>query len=222
MTALVQRSRGRAAFDGTPTVPPQGLAYIASGVTTTALTFLDMVLPTGYDWFRLELREVSCTLPVNLAVCMCFSTDGGATFIFDADNFDQYRNYSHYFGAVATQVSDGGYCDFDYNAYIGGWMSDDALGGASGTINSIIDFDPGSSARLASFYEHSFTIWPADTVSNVVSVVSSVALNVAATIPIVPARVNLLRFLPYSNPYDLGSGATINPGFTYGLWGYKP
>lgn len=213
--ALVQRFRGRQAFDGVPVTPPNALTYIAGGTTTTALSFIDLTLPSIYAWFRLELSNLTCSSPALDAVCITFSSDAGATFITDPSHQDTYQNVDRAFKAVGDTTSDTNTVNLDHMGYLGGWVTgpDDE----SGVVSTILQIYPGTSTRLAYFWERSFTIFPAITAaSNVYNVISSVALNIAATTPITPARINLIRLAPLDNPH------TIVAGLSYALWGFKP
>jgi hypothetical protein len=218
--ALVQRSRGRVAFDGVPTVP--GLVYI-SGTTLTATTsFLDIVLPSQYAWFHLTLINFGASDPTNDNLCFAWSSNGGTTFFGGGGPprtaYSITDTQSSIIETVTSSVTEG---FTDSLGYVGGWPV--GFGSATGKYFVEADIFPGDASNVAVWNGFVTIELPvsSSTEGNAAFVQSQVALNRSSTGP-TPARVNLIRLLPYADGDTTPpTGHGLASGGSYALWGFR-
>lgn len=219
--ALVQRSRGRVAFDGVPTVP--GLVYILGGALTSTVSFLDIVLPSQYAWFHLSLMNFGASDPVNDNLCFAWSSNAGTTFIGGAGLTGTYamtHQQAQWIESVATTETAGFQ---DSLGYVGGsWP----VGAADATGKYFVTADlfPGSATAFAVWNDVVKVELPvsASAANNVAFLSSQTTLDRSSAGIVAAARINLLRLLPYANGDTTPpTGHGLASGGSYALWGFK-
>lgn len=168
-----------------------GYQPISSVNADTPVEYVDIPIPSGFDTFYMT---VNCAASNGDSPSFAFSTDGGTTFLNDQDGFDTYQMS----GYGQQTISDGapgssfnlGGSDGNGGSNALAWM----FGGFnSGFANLIIV--PGSASQLPFLMEDSAGY--DGTSMYRVGVISG--LNPLATIPPTPARINLIRFMPFGN-----------------------
>lgn len=112
-----------------------GRELIANETISTPQTFVDIALPEDYSLFHLELRDVSHGDTSGLAAW--FSSDGGATWPVDWDNWDIYE-----FERVNVAAG---------SLFVNRTEFDAVIGLGYGTITSTFNIiiDPGTASRKA-------------------------------------------------------------------------
>lgn len=177
-----------------------GMVLISSGSITTPISYFDVELTTGYDYYEIQLHKILLQGSNNSAVlAMALSSDGGATFWNDAAHFDTYS--AAYFDAQynpnATLQAFQHYLAFDASVY----------GGVGNFDNGSFTFgrvgvNPGTGSESPIIYLMDYFTWvEAMTVGEVYGSFDSGTwwLNPSATVPPAYAKANLIRFSPYGN-----------------------
>jgi hypothetical protein len=175
---------------------------LASGSITSDIAYLDLVLPTGYALFELELIDFGISASDNLAAA--FSADDGVSFWCDTIHQDTYL--STYWDTVNAQ-----------NQTVAESLA--LFTGSTATkSDASIKLWPGDST--SSYRARNSLISPESGGVVAYELVGS-SLNSAATVAPTYARVNLIRILPVGhgdcNPPTSGtkitSGSYILKGF---------
>lgn len=172
-------------------IPPDGVSVVSSGVISGPVSYLDVPLPSGYSFFNFNFSNFSATSSDVLAGAV--SVNGGSTFFCDHVNGDTYtltgRGLVQTFGQSGP--SDTAFGGKDSLFYISNKApaSGDIL--ATGTLS----LWPGLSTSLAIMKSDNFSGYG----GNFARFDYLSTLNPSATVTPTPARVNLLRVLPYGN-----------------------
>lgn len=168
-----------------------GYVPILSVKADAPVEYVDVSIPSGFDTFYMT---VNCAASDGDSPSFAFSNDGGTTFLNDEDGFDTYQ-----MAGYGQQVIDDDTPGSSFN--LGG---SDGIGGSNalawlfGGFNSgfaQLVIVPGSASQLPFVMEDSSgfdgtSLFRIGTLS---------ALNPLATIPPTPARINLIRFMPFGN-----------------------
>lgn len=192
---------------------------ISSGKITTAVQYLDISLPSGFDHYILRHTGWRFSAPDNISAAL--STDAGTSFFCDGTNFD---TYGQLYDQLNLSFANG------FSQFRGGSTTDNSLintgiedfpSATSGAIYGALTIYPGGTARAPvvdweSFYHG---------IDNAGGGVGTAMLdcyrifgflNHSATSAPTLGRVNTIRLLPYGNgDCPPTSGTTIIAGSYY-------
>lgn len=178
-----------------------GIVPISAGKVTSPVSFIDLVLPSGYVQFKLNVSGIQYTSQDTMGIGVSY--DAGATFINDTVHSDSYfeqgvtSSQSGLFNLVNTNPL------MDINQGTQGV-------GQKPAYNTVYDIFPGSATDLFSLMYLSF----ARNGTNFLAEFGAQGLNPNATVAPTLGRVNLIRLLPFGNgDIPPTSGETITAGF---------
>lgn len=182
-----------------------GLTLLASGTITDPVEFLDITLAAGYELFQLVVTGLLFDTFDYLAGA--FSTDGGTTFINDS-NSDNYLFNGILVAGSNVAVSGFGFADGGIN------LSTRQIVDALRPLSLDMTIYPGDTTNYARVHFTTFCFHSTSVRNDLDYIDGWGTVNPGAIIPPLPARINMIRFLPGGND-DVNpptSGETITAG----------
>lgn len=168
-----------------------GQIVIATGTISSPVAYFDVALPAGYKQFRLNIRGIRYDVDGD-TMEIAVSSDGGTTFVCDTDNGDSYYEEGVFeaFGSLNHVHTTNPLMDINQGRQTPGHNPPHVL---------LLDIFPGSSSETFHLLYSTIAASGVTGGNHVYFEVGSQGLNPTATVPPTPARMNMMRILPFGN-----------------------
>jgi hypothetical protein len=189
-------------------------------VVTDPVAYVDVTLPSGYSpFFRMELEDLRMDDGGPARQSLMLSSDG--VDFGDTDNWDSYIGWlktdwahTYQFPPESTATFDGSHTEIFQGVGYSAILNDDTTASLTGQIN-VFAGSSTAHAIVAASLASNYLIDAAEDVAGeqtLFALNSYWTLNAHATIPILPARMTTIRFLP-----SFGSGTVTQGAILFGV-----